>query len=156
MARDARYRLRVPGVSVESFEGESIVIDFGSGCYYSLSSSASLMLSLLASGASEAEVLALFATRHPEVRARLGADLDGLLERLLGERILVAHEGAPPAGDLAGAGPGLADVPPPAYLPPNLERFEDMREMLLLDPIHELDQAAWSTSRASGAEPGPA
>ncbi len=150
MARDARYRLRLPEVSLESFEGESIVIDFASGCYYSLTSSATEMLTLLASGAQEAEVLRLLATRHPGASARLGADLDGLLERLLGERILISHEGPPPAGDQTHLGPALA------YLPPVLERFEDMREMLLLDPIHELDEATWGPTRAHGAEPGQA
>ena len=150
MACDARYQLRLPEVTLESFEGESIVIDFASGCYYSLTSSASEMLKLLASGASEAEVAALLLARHPEVSARLRADLVALLERLLGERILVSREGTPSESDVT------LPAPVPAYLPPGLERFEDMREMLLLDPIHEIDQATWGTPPVNGAEHRPA
>lgn len=150
MPQDARYSLRQPEVTLETFEGESIVIDFASGCYYSLSVSASEMLTLLASGATPSEVAARLGARHHEPSARLAADLDGLVGRLLAERILVVREGAAPALE--------TPLPPPAaaYQPPCLERFEDMREMLLLDPIHELDQATWGAPPASAAAADPA
>jgi len=30
-----------------------------------------------------------------------------------------------------------------AYAPPVLETFSDMQDLLLLDPIHEVDDAGW-------------
>jgi hypothetical protein len=108
------------------------------------------MLAALVRGESEAETLARMAARHPEAATRLAGDFDALLGRLLAERILLARDGAPPATE---AGP---PEPVVAYEPPVLERFEDMREMLLLDPIHEIDQAAWGAAPSPGVDPGPA
>jgi hypothetical protein len=29
------------------------------------------------------------------------------------------------------------------YKPPAIERFDDLEELLVLDPIHEVDEAGW-------------
>lgn len=156
MARDARYRLRLPEITVESFEGESIVIDFASGCYFSLSSSAAEILALLISGASEEQALARMVARHPDGATRLETDFDALLGRLLAERIVLAGDPSPAPSVAPAASDGVLPGTNAAYEPPLLERFEDMREMLLLDPIHELDQATWGGSTAQPPGPGTA
>ena len=65
------------------------------------------------------------------------ADINALVERLKGEGLIRAREGEP------------RDEPPPIesaagpYLEPAFEKFSDMQEMLLLDPIHEVSAEGW-------------
>ena len=80
---------------------------------------------------------------------QFGPAIAALVERLVAEGILVAgndHDGIPPA-----------DLRPPRYprgipyLPPQLERFEDVRDLLLIDPIHQVDpELGWP--RKNGQE----
>ena len=44
--------------------------------------------------------------------------------------------------------PGEASEKRP-YVPPQIERFTDMQELLLLDPIHEVDDTGWPHTPAT-------
>jgi hypothetical protein len=41
---------------------------------------------------------------------------------------------------LQGAAPEARAV---AFVPPSLAKFQDMQDLLLLDPIHETDEPGW-------------
>ncbi|MCP4686880.1 MAG: PqqD family protein, partial [Desulfobacterales bacterium] len=67
------------------------------------------------------------------------AAVQRFLDEMLGEGLILADETgrshAPPADPPA---PVAAEFSPPA-----LRKFTDMEELLLLDPIHEVNDAGW-------------
>ncbi len=124
----------------EEVDGEVIAIDLGGGSYYSMSGSGPAIWALLADGATESEICASLAARfgaEPEIVRPHVADFLG---RLLESGLVSAAEGSSPqeAGPELTAGGGAEDFEPPVF-----ERYTDMKDYFLLDPIHEVDTAGW-------------
>jgi hypothetical protein len=128
-----RFRVNSRDVVHETIDGEVIAIDLGRGSYYSLTGGAADIWSMLEAGASAEELVSAFdggadpATVEREVR--------DLLERLETEALIQPGDrepaGAPPA-------PGAFE-----YRTPVFEKYEDMQDYFLLDPIHEVGSAGW-------------
>jgi hypothetical protein len=124
-----------PEIVHETVDGEVIAIDLVNGSYYSLAGSGPLIWSLLADGASEEELRDALEARFGAVEAIAG-DVCGLLEQLRESGLIVETERE--AGDatlLDKAGDGET------YEAPRFERYTDMKDYFLLDPIHEVDSA---------------
>lgn len=149
MSGESRYKVDAPRVVHEVFDEEVVVLDLESGSYYSLRGSAAWIFQAAVAGASSGAIAAAFTEREqPEDAANVRAALDAFLEALVSERLLAPRPGvlATPAGfDLPGAaGP---------FTPPRFEKFTDMQDLLLLDPIHDVDETGWprAAAKAGGA-----
>jgi hypothetical protein len=120
-----------PAVIDEVFDGEAVLVHLETGMYYALTPAATVLWRLLGAGRSPAAVAAATG-RDPDEVAGFAAAL--VAERLA--RPAVAE--APPAE--------ATDVPAGT---PELQRFSDMQDMLMLDPIHDLDLDAdgWPVGR---------
>lgn len=133
-----RFRIG-PEIVHETVDGEVIAIDLGNGSYYSLAGSALDAWELLGAGAGEAEIVDAFVARfsvEAEVAARDAATLLGQLH----EHGLIAAVEEPANA----ATPAVAAAERRPYEPPRLERYDDMKDYFLLDPIHEVNpDAGW-------------
>lgn len=150
-----RYRLRGAPIIHDTIDNETIAINQLSGAYYSLDGAAALAWQQLADGASAAQLADALAARYDADRATLGRAVDGLLEQLLAEELIVvdtdgraavAGPAAEAAADEAAAGADAAPVAGTARLPfagLELHRYDDLEVLLLADPIHEVDESGW-------------
>ena len=127
-----------PGVVHETIEDEVILIQIDTGLYYSLTGSGAPTWALLHAGHALDDVAgALHAIYDAPPPALRGAVAE-LAERLAAESLL---EAAPP--DLPEpAPPAMVNGERREFHPPVLERYDDMQDFLLIDPIHEVDEAA--------------
>ena len=143
MNRGSPVRLSGPHVVAEEIEGEVIAVNLDTGAYYSFRDSASVVWQQLLAG-----------------EGRPGAIVDELSARFIGTREeieravfvflrTIEDEGliAPPE-----ISPGFASRdgdPPPSqavrspFRAPVFEKYTDMQEFLLVDPIHEVDVSDW-------------
>lgn len=64
-----------------------------------------------------------------------------LLAQLQQENLIVAVDGAGEAAALQA--PAGNNQEKPLFNPPSLNKYSDMQELLLLDPIHDVDDAGW-------------
>ncbi|MGK2949390.1 MAG: PqqD family protein [Acidimicrobiales bacterium] len=135
-----QHRINQPSVISESIDGEVVVIALGSGTYYSLRSTAAHIWDALAAGLTLGEVATELGEANPGV-----TDVRSLVEdfvaQLVDEGLLVP--GAPPEP--------TAEHPVPAadgaWQPPVLETFTDMQDLILLDPVHEVQpEQGWPVS----------
>jgi hypothetical protein len=126
----ARYRLNHPPVVAETIEGEGVAIDLKTGRYFSLLGSAAEIWRCVIDGYSAAEILA--AAGEPGERTVQAESLRRFIASLLSEGLICLREGAAPVRP-------LTPLKPWAHEAPKLECFNDMQDMLTLDPIHEID-----------------
>jgi hypothetical protein len=134
------YRVNRPDVVLESFEGELVLVQMKSGNYYSLQGSAPLIWDLIDRGSSIEDVGNLLGERHPEDAEEIRRSARSLVEELVAESLLVPLSSA--ASPASAGTSGLLDSDTPFVLPV-LERYTDMQELLLLDPIHDVDETGW-------------
>jgi hypothetical protein len=134
---EQRLRINTENVVHETVDGELIAIDLSGGSYYSLSGSGPAIWDLLLGGASEAEICAALALTHEGDPDAIRSDVSGLLAQLLESGLAVSGDGAGQT-----RAPDASGEKSP-FESPKLERYTDMKDYFLLDPIHEVDTAGW-------------
>lgn len=150
MASGSRYGVKEPSVVYEVFDEEVVVLDLESGSYYSLRASAAWIFQAAVGGASSGSIAAAFARGDADCagdRADVHAEVGAFLDSLVAEDLLVAQPG-PAASEARFELPG--DAGP--FTPPLFEKFTDMQDLLLLDPIHDVDETGWprAVAKADG------
>jgi hypothetical protein len=131
-----RYKLDNSALTFEKFDDELIVINLARGTYSSLTGSAPAVFDLLAEARSAAEIAQVFGfdpDKSPEQMGEIAAFLD-----------VLAHNGF--VGSVADAPLAPPAANPIAWSAPAIEIFHDLSDLMMLDPIHEVDtQAGWPT-----------
>lgn len=133
IATNTTYRVDTHNVVHETIEGEVIVIHLLQGNYYSLGGSGPAIWQRLLAGASVEQIAGSIPTRGAGPGEAI-EQVTSLIESLLADNLLEPAAEAPP------------EVPPAEegeWLPPVLERYTDMNDYFLLDPIHEVDATGW-------------
>jgi len=118
-------------------EGEVVAIHLGTGIYYSLRETAAVLWRAMETPATAKSLADLLVVRHgipADVAAR---DVDAFLQELLTEQLVEQTAAATPERSLQPAGKRTA------YAPPQLERYSDLQDLLLLDPIHDTGTQGW-------------
>ena len=152
MFSEQSYRVNEPDVIHQLFDREVVVVDLRNGSYYSLSESGgAAWLAFGTSGALVDDVAQLLTTLYtipPDVAAR---DLQSFIAELTARDLIVTC----PPGTLSAATATVA-MATAVYSPPELRSYNDLQELFLLDPVHEVDAAAgWPNAAAGGPAESP-
>jgi hypothetical protein len=144
MESSARYRVNSPGVVAETIQGETVAIHLDTGCYYSMRGAAAALWDLLAQGADDAALRAYLLARYDAPEKEMVAAAARFRTQLVAEQLLAPADGAAvsPAPTWSGAREPFAA--------PVAEKFDDMQDLLLADPIHDVEETGWPH------RPGPA
>jgi|SRR5664279_4340742 len=131
-----RYRLNDRDVVSEVLDGEVIVIHLQSGTYYSTLASGADIWNALLSGRSVEEIADCLARGAEEERAHIAAEVARFVSELTAENLIFSTDSDPIGrpNDLGTA---------PAFVTPELHKYTDMQELLLVDPIHEVTEEGW-------------
>ena len=140
-----RFRVNTPMVTHEIIDGEAVIINLDTGNYYSLVETGSLIWSLVDKGASASDVQSLVQQTYQGNATDIDRGVQELLGQLQQENLIVPVDGAPPVDltELEQILPAGNSHEKPSFNPPLLNKYSDMQELLLLDPIHDVDEAGW-------------
>ena len=132
-----------PSVRHERLDDEVIAIDLESGAYFALDDVAADCWSILAGGGSPDAAVRATASRFGVAEERARADIARFVREIVEVGLVTPVERPPVPVELRdGAAPSRP------YAPPKIERFDDLEELLVLDPIHEVDEAGWPVAPA--------
>lgn len=152
-----RYQINTPAVIGEVLDDEAIIVDLDSGAYYSLRSAGATLWSLLENQPTAAELIGALCQQYTGDPALIATSVAALLAQVEAEglvRTIASSEDelklAPTVEAPTVEAPTVeAPTARPPFSAPVLEKFTDMADLLLLDPIHEVDEAAgWPMPRA--------
>jgi Coenzyme PQQ synthesis protein D (PqqD) len=151
MVGSERWRPNAPRVIGEVIDDEAILIDLESGSYFSLVGTGALIWSGVEQGASVEDLVASLDRACGGVPADTDQQVQAFLAELADHQLIVAADGRPVVAP-DGHAPAEAGATRP-YEPPTLQQFDDMQELILLDPIHEVDeQEGWPRAKAPSSE----
>jgi hypothetical protein len=133
------YRINRPKVIFEAFEDETVLINLDSGNYYSFSGSGALIWDYIVRGDSLGSVIENLQERFGG-RDGIAPAVEDFVRELVEENLIVR--------DSSGARKNISEpkeeVPSPSrFEKPMLQKYSDMQDLLLLDPIHEVDETGW-------------
>ena len=141
----ARFSINTPHVVAETLDGEATIVDLDSGTYYALNESGSLIWDELIGGSATSEIAGTFASTYELDDADATRAVQSLVDRLADANLIVEAGNTPQngAGAAESSGTTSSNGSRRAYMEPELSTYTDMQELLLLDPIHEVDEAGW-------------
>ena len=122
----------------ESVGSEVTIVNLSNGHYYNLANLGGEVWALIISGQGFSEILSILESSFSKDKETLKSDLSQFISSLLNEDILMKVENnltSPPS--IWGKFDFLE------YEKPHLEVFTDIEELLLLDPIHDVDETGW-------------
>lgn len=132
-----------PDCAAEDFDGEIVAMHLDTGMYFSMAGTGAAIWRDLAAGHS-AESLVRLADSSKE----LANAVEGFIVQLVDAGLMRTATSAPAAAGPSQFGAAIARG---AALPV-LEAFGDMKKLLLLDPVHDVEEAAgWPDEKPAGS-----
>jgi Coenzyme PQQ synthesis protein D (PqqD) len=135
----ARYRANMPSVVFEAFDDETVLINLDSGNYYSFCGSGALLWELITSGQSILDIVAKLQSRFPDASAEMDVAIRRFTDELVTEGLINQRNGEAPEAEADKSN----KIRLTKFEKPTLLKYSDMAELLLLDPIHEVDETGW-------------
>lgn len=131
-----------PGLNVahETFEGELVVVNLETGRYYAMDGEAADIFKLCIQIVSLDEMVeALSGNYQMEDPVSVTQSVVKFLESLKDEGIVEETVGRPAATHA----PMLESASKKLFLTPRFDIHNDMQDLLMLDPVHEVDESGW-------------
>lgn len=130
------YTTVVPEIASEIFDGELVIANYKLGVYYSVSVEGAWIWQGLAHGLTVSQIVQWLARRFGDQTSELPALVEDFVRKLLAEGLVLE---ASKRDNLA----GLPELTGNVFAQPTIERFDDLQELLLLDPVHDVDHTGW-------------
>jgi len=154
---ESLFVVNAPVVISEVIDGEAVIMNLGSGQYFSCQGTGGEIWSLIEKGTTENRIVESMRTRYAVEPKVLSASLSDFLSRLKEHELVREESGERDVGDPTGSGPAQAALAGAAFQPPTLNVYSDMEDLLLLDPIHDVDETGWPQPKPAAPEgPDPA
>ena len=127
------------GVTFERLDDDVLAIHLVSGLYYSMNGTAADCWQAVIDGIEAGVIVAGFET-IAENPAAVGPEVMAFVAELVEEQLVTPAAVRSATTDWQPAG---------RYSAPVLERFGDLQDLLLIDPIHDVDSQGWP-SKSTG------
>lgn len=132
---DARFAVRDPQVIHRIIDDEVVMIDLETGNYFTFRGSATTMWACIEAGMSSRETLEHLQESFEGDPSVMEQGIRWLLDQLLEENLIVPTD-EPRTRSVSLASEGELQ----GYSDPAFEKYDDMADLILLDPVHEIDQ----------------
>ena len=133
------FKLNGPNVVHETIDGETVVINLDSGNYYSLQLAGAEIWDLIVRGATVGQINQYIGLRYDGASESIEQGVSDLVSELQRQELIVPLPVSEASSALSFEDPKSAGEKP-AFKTPALEQFTDMKDLLLLDPVHEVDE----------------
>lgn len=139
-----RYRIPTPKIVYDTMEGEAIILHLDTGIYYSLSGAGAVIWNDLGRGLSLPEIVRRLAQTYSAAPGEIETAVENLVRALAAEQLIVPLEDAMlPARAADEPSPSAAPLTALPFVAPSLDKYNDIQNLLLFDPIYDMDEQGW-------------
>lgn len=131
------YKVASSAIIHELLDNEVIIANLDTGIYYSLREIAVPFWQLLTSDCHLPKIITLISEKYSLNPQDISATLSDFVNQLIDENLLACVTTENHYSDT----PAL--LWPTEFHIPQLEKYEEMKDLLMLDPIHEVDEQGW-------------
>jgi len=135
------YIINDQKVISEVLDGETIIINLENGNYYSMNDTGSDLWGRIKSQQSMENIIKGFVNQYTADISEIERSIDEVINFLLTDHLIIKADVSDESID------EIAEVAKKEFIKPIINRFEDMQDMLLADPIHEVDNIGWPTQK---------
>lgn len=144
------YKINEPNVSSEEIDGEVIIVNLLNGNYYSTVKLGVYIWGGIAAGLSIEFMVEELTTRFSSKREDIEKAVPEFVSELRDAELITEHNDKSDHHD-GENGHGGRIIMPAGYETPTLSCYTDMKDLLLLDPIHDVADVGWPTAEAQAS-----
>jgi hypothetical protein len=137
------FTIKLPNVTHETIDGETVILNLDSGSYYSIDNAGAMIWGLIDAGASIEQIVDTISIRYTGNSQEIESGIIALVEKLEQEGLIVANDEREASAINAPGTSTEQAVNRQRFEFPNLRKYTDMEDLLLLDPIHDVDDTGW-------------
>jgi hypothetical protein len=149
MNTNACLRINTPKVVHETIDGETVILNLDNGNYYSLVGVGAQIWRFIETGAPVDEIIEKVKCAYEVNGTDVDEAVNTFVSELGKEGLTVPHKEDSSEGFQwpAENDPGV-NGEKQSFSAPVLNKYSDMQDLLLLDPIHDVDEeAGWPTNK---------
>jgi hypothetical protein len=120
----------------ETIDSETIIINLDTGNYYSMNESATLMWQQLSTAQTVDSLVSYYLGMFDASKDMVQIAIKETIDSLVQEQLIIETT------DMVTA-PQSTTTSKKVFVAPKIEKYDDMQEMLLADPIHDVDESGW-------------
>ena len=140
------YRVMRPEVVADVIDGEAVIMNLKTGQYFNSEGTGGECWEALASGLSIAQIVDQLVAKYAADRATIASAVEEFVQDLVTHNLIIAGDTPPPA-----VIPQTSGSPRASFHAPVINVYSDMQDLLLLDPIHDVDAAGWPMPKSETA-----
>ena len=141
------FKVRENEVVSQVIDDEAIIINMTTGCYYSLDKVGAEIWSRIGLASTVAEIVGMLEAQYDCAEADVTTQVEKLLMELEAEQLIEHFSDEPQRESSRVADPHGSqqekEVTLASFENPRFEKHSDMRDFLLIDPIHQVDDRGW-------------
>lgn len=145
MNQDEIIKVISPKVISETIENETIIINLDSGEYYSLNDVAGKIWNLIDNRSSISRTLEKSLQMFQGDREQICNAVEEFLNLLKENNLISFHQFS--SQERADHSNDNSEAPNAPFEMPKLEKYTDMQDLLLLDPIHDVEETGWPLAK---------
>lgn len=136
------FESKYPNIVYEESDAEIVVVNLIEGVYYFLTGTAAYTWMSLHAGQSISEISQSLASNDKDLES-IHQDIESFVRQLLDLSLV---EPVNQMRQTVDRQPAVTEYVMNEYLPPTLETYADLQDILLLDPVHDVDVSGWPTT----------
>ena len=144
------FKVREKTIVHEHIDDEVIIINMESGNYYSLKGSGMHMWKQLVSGADVVTIREHLLNFYEGTAADINISVQKFLEELTAEQIVESLDAETPQNPTTFDKANNTERLP--FCEPEYEKYSDVQDLLLLDPIHDVSEGGWPSKKDADRE----
>lgn len=147
------YRINKPDVVFEYFKDETVIINLKSGNYYSIDKVGTDILSLIEKKETLNQIIFHIKRRYHASAQDIDDSVKKFIDQLNKEKIIkeeVSSEREKKSLEKK-ASDQSKNIKKVSFSSPRLSKYTDMQELLLLDPIHDVDETGWPKKKSNNS-----
>ena len=141
-----KLKVNEPNVVHETIDGETILLDLNTGNYFSLDGPGAIIWEFIEGAGEWDKLFGFLKSKDPEKNKNIQNSVAVFVADLVRENLLVEKKDDSPRADTTELEDKLRAVVE-NFTPPRVNKYSDMQDLLLLDPIHEVDEKGWPESK---------
>ena len=141
-------KVNEPHVVHETIDGETVLLNLRKGLYYSLNDSGSALWDYLQLTGDPGTAIDLLTSEGQAGHDNIMSSVKQFLNELIEEELLVHGKGTEPVSEteVVSMAERLKSFAAD-FFPPAMSKYTDMQDLLLLDPIHDVEEEGWPEPR---------
>lgn len=150
MNQSDKFRINEPKVVHEAIDGEVVIVNMDKGDYFSLVKAGTDIWEGLNRGISRGKIVEEMIQRYDNSSGEIENAVNDFIEQLEREELIILNKKLDESNNS-----NIPHVQTHAtksteklcFELPTLQKYTDMEELLVLDPIHEVDEMGWPNAK---------